>query len=77
VTGVRKFYNVATGKNSKKNGARGRSRTGTGREPRGILSPLRLPISPPGHILHFSEKSKAPNYSTKQSENYSNNLNKG
>ena len=26
-------------------GARGRTRTGTGRKPRGILSPLRLPNS--------------------------------
>ena len=32
-------------------GARGRSRTGMGYNSRGILSPLRLPISPPGQIL--------------------------
>lgn len=32
-------------------GARGRSRTGTRDEPRGILSPVRLPIPPPGQIL--------------------------
>ena len=32
-----------------KYGARGRSRTGTEVSFRGILSPLRLPISPPGH----------------------------
>ena len=32
-------------------GARGRNRTGTGVTPRGILSPLRLPISPPGQGL--------------------------
>jgi hypothetical protein len=31
-------------------GAQGRSRTGTGFKPRGILSPLRLPISPPGQM---------------------------
>ena len=29
-------------------GARGRNRTGTGISSRGILSPLRLPIPPPG-----------------------------
>ncbi len=34
-----------------KNGARGRSRTGTGITTRGILSPLRLPISPPGQCM--------------------------
>ena len=32
-------------------GAQGRSRTGTEFNLRGILSPLRLPVSPPGHIL--------------------------
>ena len=32
-------------------GARGRSRTGTGVASRGILSPLRLPIPPPGQTL--------------------------
>lgn len=31
-------------------GARGRTRTGTGITPQGILSPLRLPISPPGLV---------------------------
>ena len=30
-------------------GARGRGRTGTRGKPRGILSPVRLPIPPPGH----------------------------
>ena len=30
-------------------GARGRNRTGTETKLRGILSPLRLPIPPPGH----------------------------
>lgn len=32
-------------------GAQGRSRTGTEFNLRGILSPLRLPVSPPGHIF--------------------------
>lgn len=32
------------------NGARGQTRTGTEFNLRGILSPLRLPISPPGHF---------------------------
>jgi hypothetical protein len=32
-------------------GAQGRSRTGTGFNSRGILSPLRLPVSPPGQII--------------------------
>ena len=32
-------------------GARGRTRTGMEVKLRGILSPLRLPISPPGHHL--------------------------
>ncbi len=32
-------------------GAQGRSRTGTEFNLRGILSPLRLPVSPPGHIV--------------------------
>ncbi len=31
-------------------GAQGRSRTGTGFNSRGILSPLRLPVSPPGLV---------------------------
>ena len=30
-------------------GARGRGRTGTTGKGRGILSPVRLPIPPPGH----------------------------
>jgi hypothetical protein len=38
-------------------GARGRTRTGTGFNSRGILSPLRLPISPPG--LSLSQQRKA------------------
>lgn len=29
-------------------GAQGRNRTGTGFNSRGILNPLRLPVSPPG-----------------------------
>ena len=33
------------------NGAQGRSRTGTDFKVRRILSPVRLPISPPGHSL--------------------------
>ena len=33
------------------NGAQGRSRTGTDFKVRRILSPVRLPISPPGHAL--------------------------
>jgi hypothetical protein len=37
------------------NGARGRNRTGTGVTSRGILSPLRLPIPPPGHCMWISE----------------------
>ncbi len=32
-------------------GAQGRNRTGMEFNLRGILSPLRLPVSPPGHIL--------------------------
>jgi hypothetical protein len=36
-----------------KYGARGRNRTGTIVTNRGILSPLRLPISPPGHWVLF------------------------
>jgi hypothetical protein len=32
-------------------GARGQNRTGTEVTLRGILSPLRLPIPPPGHIM--------------------------
>ena len=32
-------------------GARGRNRTGRGVSSRGILSPLRLPISPPGRLV--------------------------
>ena len=35
----------------KKDGARGRNRTGTGFKSRGILSPLRLPIPPPGQKI--------------------------
>ena len=35
-------------------GARGRNRTGTTDEGRGILSPLCLPVSPPGLLSHFT-----------------------
>ncbi len=35
-------------------GARGRGRTGTRGKPRGILSPVRLPIPPPGHEFFLS-----------------------
>ncbi len=34
-----------------RNGAQGRNRTGTDFEVRRILSPVRLPVSPPGHIM--------------------------
>ena len=33
------------------NGAQGRSRTGTDFKVRRILSPVRLPVSPPGHLM--------------------------
>ena len=33
------------------NGAQGRNRTGTDFEVRRILSPVRLPVSPPGHLM--------------------------
>ena len=34
-----------------RNGAQGRNRTGTDFKVRRILSPVRLPVSPPGHIM--------------------------
>ncbi len=37
------------------NGARGRNRTGTGGKPQRILSPLRLPIPPPGHCNRMND----------------------
>ena len=43
-----KFYHWTT---PALNGAQGRSRTGTDFKVRRILSPVRLPISPPGHSL--------------------------
>ena len=43
-----KFYHWTT---PALNGAQGRSRTGTDFKVRRILSPVRLPISPPGHAL--------------------------
>ena len=36
-------------------GARGRNRTGTGGDPQRILSPLRLPIPPPGHGYRMND----------------------
>src|SRR5579863_5830956 len=43
-------------------GARGRNRTGTRVTPRGILSPLRLPVPPPGQIAKRlgSESNRRP-----------------
>ena len=39
-----------------KNGAQGRNRTGTDFEVRRILSPVRLPVSPPGHLVGGSNR---------------------
>ena len=36
---------------TRRNGAQGRNRTGTDFKVRRILSPVRLPVSPPGHIM--------------------------
>lgn len=36
-------------------GAGGRNRTGTGFDPRGILSPVRLPISPLRHVRYYAQ----------------------
>ena len=40
------------------NGAQGRSRTGTDFKVRRILSPVRLPISPPGHLDGGSSRTR-------------------
>ncbi len=47
-------------------GARGQNRTGTGVTPRGILSPLRLPIPPPGLTLHEAGVGIEPAYTALQ-----------
>ena len=45
------FFQILFLKNFSRNGAQGRSRTGTDFKVRRILSPVRLPISPPGQQL--------------------------
>ena len=45
------FFQILFLKNFSRNGAQGRSRTGTDFKVRRILSPVRLPVSPPGHLM--------------------------